>query len=346
MKDRYRMFRRSGGTYYLRDNVTLQKESLQTSNEAEARRLLAAKNQAADQPHLNRTMAKAYLSAKSPELCTRTWAEVMDRYVKSGVESTKDRKERAFRSKPFAILRKTKVIDTEADHLFAVLDHKKAGNSTQHYLKRIHNFALNLGWLLSPVMAEAAWPSVRRQSFVALTAAEHQRIIDRELNEERRHFYEMLWHTGGAQSDIASLTSDDVDHETNTIRFARRKLGGRQDDNAGLTCLCIGPQLRDLLSRLPSRGPFFPKISVEKPKHRSSEFSRRCKVLGIKGKVLHSYRYAWAERARTAGMPEREAMNHLGHKSRAIHAAYGQRALVTTLPLEYYEAQKREKIVQ
>jgi hypothetical protein len=44
-------------------------------------------------------------------------------------------------------------------------------------------------------------------------------------------------------------------------------------------------------------------------------------------------------------MPEREAMNHLGHKSKAIHAAYGQRASITTLPLEYYEAQKAKKIV-
>ncbi|HSI86565.1 MAG: hypothetical protein ACAI35_13970 [Candidatus Methylacidiphilales bacterium] len=181
--------------------------------------------------------------------------------MKSGVESTKDRKERAFRSKPFAILRKTKVVDTEADHLFAVLDHKKGRDSTHHYLKRLHNFALHLGWLLSSVMAEAAWPSIRRQSFVALTAAEHQRIVDRELNEERRQFYEMLWHTSGAHSDIANLTSD--------------------DENAELTCLCIGPQLRELLSRLPTEGPFLTKTSIEKPKHRSSEFSRRCKVLVI-----------------------------------------------------------------
>ena len=61
---------------------------------------------------------------------------------------------------------------------------------------------------------------------------------------------------------------------------------------------------------------------------------------------LHSYRYAWAQRARAAGMPEREAMNHLGHESRAIHAAYAGGATVATLPLEFYEAQKRENVVQ
>ena len=63
-------------------------------------------------------------------------------------------------------------------------------------------------------------------------------------------------------------------------------------------------------------------------------------MLGIEGRSLHSYRYAWAQRARAAGMPEREAMNHLGHESRAIHAAYAGGATVATLPLEFYEAQK------
>jgi integrase len=79
---------------------------------------------------------------------------------------------------------------------------------------------------------------------------------------------------------------------------------------------------------------------------RSSEFCRRCRMLGIEGRSLHSYRYAWAQRARAAGMPEREAMNHLGHESRAVHAAYAGGAQVAVLPLEFYEAQKEEKVIQ
>ena len=69
-------------------------------------------------------------------------------------------------------------------------------------------------------------------------------------------------------------------------------------------------------------------------------------MLGIEGRSLHSYRYAWAQRARAAGMPEREAMNHLGHESRAIHAAYAGGTQVAVLPLEYYEARKEEKVLQ
>ena len=68
-------------------------------------------------------------------------------------------------------------------------------------------------------------------------------------------------------------------------------------------------------------------------------------MLGIEGRSLHSYRYAWAQRARAAGMPEREAMNHLGHESRAIHAAYAGGATVATLPLEFYESRKLKNVV-
>jgi hypothetical protein len=38
-------------------------------------------------------------------------------------------------------------------------------------------------------------------------------------------------------------------------------------------------------------------------------------LAGLKNRQLKGYRFGWAERARAAGMPEREAMNHLGHKS-------------------------------
>jgi integrase len=52
---------------------------------------------------------------------------------------------------------------------------------------------------------------------------------------------------------------------------------------------------------------------------------------------LHSYRYAWAERARKAGYPERFAQEALGHNSKAIHRAYAKRAQVTLPSLEQYE---------
>ena len=139
------MFRRAGGNFYARDKITGRSESLGTSERTQAKQLLAARNQAAAQPQLNRTMAKAYLSAKSPDLLTRTWADVMEHYTASGVESTRKRKAAAFRSRPFALLRDIALMDTEAEHLLAVLQNERAGNSAHHYLRRLHNYALHLG---------------------------------------------------------------------------------------------------------------------------------------------------------------------------------------------------------
>jgi integrase len=71
--------------------------------------------------------------------------------------------------------------------------------------------------------------------------------------------------------------------------------------------------------------------------HRASEFRRKCRVLGISGVSLHSYRYAWAERAKKAGYPERWAQAALGHNSKAVHRAYAKGAEVVCPSLEEYE---------
>src|SRR6202789_128417 len=226
MQERFRMFCRAGGNFYTRDKITGRSESLGTDNRNVAKQLLAARNQAAAQPQLNRTMAKAYLSAKSPDLLTRTWADVMEHYSATGFKSTRKRKATAFRSRPFAHLRGLALMDTEAAHLLAVLEHERAGNSAHHYLRRLHNYALHLGWLLMPVMAEAAWPEIRTKKFTAITEEEHRRIVEREPNLERKLYYEMLWETGGSQGDIACLRWDQIDLPNETIRFVRRKLAG------------------------------------------------------------------------------------------------------------------------
>ena len=68
---------------------------------------------------------------------------------------------------------------------------------------------------------------------------------------------------------------------------------------------------------------------------------QRTRALGIKGISLHSYRYAWAERARRCGYPERFAQEALGHNSKAVHRAYARKAQVIVPPLSAYESQAR-----
>lgn len=67
-------------------------------------------------------------------------------------------------------------------------------------------------------------------------------------------------------------------------------------------------------------------------------FINRLKTLGITGISLHSYRYAWAEQAKTVGMAERFARQALGHSSKAFVRAYSQKARVVVPSLEDYEA--------
>ena len=57
----------------------------------------------------------------------------------------------------------------------------------------------------------------------------------------------------------------------------------------------------------------------------------------IRGVTLHCYRYAWAERAKVVGMPERFAQAALGHNSKAIHRAYAKKAVIIAPSLEDYE---------
>jgi hypothetical protein len=79
MRQRYRLYRRkSGGRYYLHDDVTGKQESLGTNDRATAIRLPHSKNEAVKQPAINLQIARAYLAATDPQIGTRNWRCVMD----------------------------------------------------------------------------------------------------------------------------------------------------------------------------------------------------------------------------------------------------------------------------
>ena len=99
----------------------------------------------------------------------------------------------------------------------------------------------------------------------------------------------------------------------------------------------FGNEVASILNRRPQSGPLFSYLRTVRPSDRATEFKQRCVGLGIHGISLHSYRYAWAERAKTAGYPERFAQLALGHNSKAVHRAYAKKAQVTLPPLEEYE---------
>jgi integrase len=125
--------------------------------------------------------------------------------------------------------------------------------------------------------------------------------------------------------------AENVDWRDETLTYFRKKTGSRAQ-------LAISKTMAVILNQLPTEGPLFPKIFASKDKDRAAEFRRRCRrFLKIEGISLHSYRYAWAERARSCGYPERFAQEALGHNSKAVHRAYAKRALVKIPSLEEYE---------
>jgi hypothetical protein len=63
----------------------------------------------------------------------------------------------------------------------------------------------------------------------------------------------------------------------------------------------FGPDIEAVSRRMPASGPLFPYLQSVRCGDRATEFKQRCDGLGIKGVSLHSYRYAWAERAKTCG---------------------------------------------
>ena len=197
-------------------------------------------------------------------------------------------------------------------------------------------------WLLKSVIPRLQWPRPVFGQKRAITSAEHAAIVARELNPERRDFYELLWHTGASQTDAACLTAEDIDWPHNTLSYTRKKLKSRAGTAIKPALIRFGAEVADLLKRRPQSGPLFPYLRTVRPGDRATEFKQRCTGLDIKGITLHSYRYAWAERARKCGYPLRFAQEALGHNSKAVHYAYSKHAEVTVPSLDDWEKQWNE----
>ena len=127
MQDNFRLYRRPNGMFYAEEYQTRHRESLQTKDEAEARRLIAAKNQAATQPVFNLEMAKVYLKAHDPQFCERTWSLVSDAVQHTYEGPTKARWEKFIRSEPMQGILEKQLIQTTSCHFLAVLNHPGAG---------------------------------------------------------------------------------------------------------------------------------------------------------------------------------------------------------------------------
>lgn len=335
MTHRFTLFRR-GKVFYCEDRETGKQSSLHTRDKGEAELLLHARNEAYRQPALNRQIARAYLTACDPEMSKRTWQDVMNAIPKLKTGSTRVRWESAIASTVFDPLRDLALLQTRGEHFLRVLE--AGGVSTNSFLRRIHTFALDMDWLPWPVLPKKRWPALKFKAKRAITAEEQQKILAAEANPEWRAFYQLLWHLGGAQTDIATLCAEDIDWPNRTVSYSRRKTGSHSH-------IHFGDTVAEILTSRPQKGYLFPMLALWKQADRGKAFIRRCRLAKVSGVSLHSYRYAWAERAKQAGYPERFAQEALGHNSKAVHRAYARNAQVRIPSLEEYEKERERKIV-
>ena len=255
----------------------------------------------------------------------------MDEIPKLKTGHTRHRWETAIKDKALDSIRNMVILETQAEHFLKVLE--RGTVSTNTYLRRIHNFALDMNWLPWSVLAKKRWPAVIHGEKRAITLAEHLAIVARENNPERKAFYKLAWCLGASQSDLAFLQAENVDWKNNLISYERMKTGT-------VAIMRLDEEMTQILKDLPGEGPLFPYLRTVRAGDRATEFKQRCDGLGIKGVSLHSYRYAWAERAKTAGYPERYAQVNLGH-GRVLARAYSRNAPVEMPAMSEYERQQK-----
>jgi hypothetical protein len=159
MKSRFILFRRAG-VFYSEDTTTRKQISLRTKDEAEALTLLHSKNEAHRQPVLNLQIARTYLTATDPEVANRTWQTAMDELTKTKSGNTHARHVVAMKDKAFDLIRNLRILETHSAHFLKVLELGTV--STNVYLRRIQNFAMDMNWLSWSILPKRQWPK-RRQ---------------------------------------------------------------------------------------------------------------------------------------------------------------------------------------
>jgi integrase len=260
MKQLFSLYRRNG-IYYAQNTQNGKQESPRTRDEATAKTLLHSKNEASRQPSLNRQIALTYLSATDAQAANRNWKFVMDEMAATKQGVTRHRYDIAWKDPAFDLIGKLPLLETNAEHILKVI--RTGTVSTNHYLRRLHNFALEMNWLPKSIVPRRQWPKPVYKEKRAITQTEHEKIIANENNPERRAFYQLAWHMGAAQTDLATLTAEDVDWEQKTIGFFRRKTGT-------VARLHFGPAVTAILQDLPGSGPLFPYIATMSAGDRST----------------------------------------------------------------------------
>jgi hypothetical protein len=153
MKTRYRLIRRGirGDRFYCVDTTTGKRTSLRTASADDARQIVEARNNSERQPVLNLQIAKAYLAGTDNGIATRTWQQAIESLASSKQGANQHRWHTAAKDKAFAPLMPRIIIETPGELLLKVL--QTGTVSTNVFLRRLHNFCVDMNWLPWPLIA-------------------------------------------------------------------------------------------------------------------------------------------------------------------------------------------------
>ena len=170
------------------DTATGKQTSLRTKDETEAKSLLNARNEAQRQPVLNLHLARAYLTASDPAFVERTWQTVMEQ-----LQSTRQGQQpRALRQR-VQIIRPLTACGTrncwKPPPMISLPCSKTAKLSIVYFLKRLHNFALSLGWIAIPIVAPYLWPKYEAKDRRGITPDEQQSVLAMEKKPSGNCFW-------------------------------------------------------------------------------------------------------------------------------------------------------------
>jgi hypothetical protein len=236
---------RNGG-FYCVDNKTGKRTSLCTDDEDAAAQIVDAKNQAERQPILNLQIAKAYLAGTDSAINSRTWQNAIEALIGTIKGANQKRWQNAEKDQVFKLLLPQVIIETQAESLLKVL--QRGTVSTNVFLRRLHNFCIDMSWLPWPLVPKRQWPPVRFKDKRAITWDEHCRIVERERNPERKAFYQLAWHLAASQSDLANLHAEDVDWSNHVISCFRMKTRWRGQQPPQIQ---FGSDVKEILATLP-----------------------------------------------------------------------------------------------
>lgn len=256
---------------------------------------------------LNLQIAWTYLSATDPQISKRTRHTVMDEMGQTKCGPPKARHNRGMRDTAFDSIRNMPLLETQSHHFLQVLCVGTV--STNMFLVRLHNFALQMNWLPWPILAKKRWPEVTFNEKRAVTRAEHQAILAHENDPARRAFFECCWHSG------CSDRHHEPDGGEYRLGESHRELPSPENRHA-LDCSIRG-YAGARPAGVPRFGSRFPNL-VDRPIPRfpaglqTGEDIRRDAPL---------YRYAWAKRGEDLRLSRALRPRSARPSQQAVHRA-------------------------